>query len=303
MSQHFSSERLTVLSNPHADRVKKVARLVGRSARSRSGHMLVEGPQAVRELLIHRPRSVVDVYLTADASLAHPEMLSLAHSATRWVHEVTDEVATAMSGDAQGILAVARLDAIDETSALQGDSNPEGMGVSADTAPPGAERGSSTFVCVTQGRDPGNLGTIIRTADAMGATAVVLCAGSVDVRNPKVVRSSAGSVFHLPLIPMPSFEDAVEYLRGRGVVLLGTSGSVEAEDLSALIIASMQGAPTVLTRSHAWLMGNEAKGLSEEELAACDTLITIPMTGHAESLNVASAASICLYASQLLRGV
>lgn len=291
MSQHSSSERPTVLTNPHADRVKKVARLVGRSARSRSGHMLVEGPQAVRELLIHRPRSVVDVYLTAAASLAHPEMLSLAHAATRWVHEVTDEVAAAMSSDAQGILAVARLNAIDENLSLQGDSDPE------------AGRAPSTFVCVTQGRDPGNLGTIIRTADAMGASAVLLCAGTVDVRNPKVVRSSAGSLFHLPLIPLPSFEAAVDYLRSRGVALLGTSGSVEAQDLSELITDSVRGESTVLTRPHAWLMGNEAKGLSEDELAACDALVAIPMTGHAESLNVASAASICLYASQLLRGL
>lgn len=273
------------MSNPHADRVKKVARLVGRSARSRSGHMIVEGPQAVRELLLHRPASVVDVYLTGAAVTAHPEILSLAQAATRWVHEVTDEVAAAMSGDAQGILAVARHEAIIEAEDA------------ADDAP-----SPSTFVCVTQGRDPGNLGTIIRTADAMGASAVLLCAGTVDVRNPKVVRSSAGSVFHLPLIPMPSFEAAVDFLRSRGVRLLGTSGSVEAEDLSELIATSLRGAPTVLTGSHAWLMGNEAKGLSEEELAACDSLVTIPMTGHAESLNVASAASICLYASQLLRG-
>lgn len=286
MSQHFSSERPPILSNPHADRVKKVARLVGRSARSRSGQMIVEGPQAVRELLIHRSRSVVDVYLTLAAQDSHPEMLSLAHAATRWVHDVTDEVSAAMSNDAQGVVAVAHLDAIEESVPNDSDS----------------ESGqSSTFVCITQGRDPGNVGTIIRAADAMGASAVLLCSGSVDVRNPKVVRSSAGSVFHLPLVPMPSFDDAVDYLRNRGVALLGTSGSVGAEDLSEVIAASMQGVPTVLTRSHAWLMGNEAKGLSEEELAACDSLVTIPMTGHAESLNVASAASICLYASQLLR--
>lgn len=297
MSDTFSTERPTILSNPHADRVKKVARLVGRSARSRSGHMLVEGPQAVRELLIHRPRSVVDVYLTTSATSAHPEIGELAHVATRWVHEVTDEVAAAMSGDAQGILAVARLDAIDEDS-----SSDARTVISEGSSEDGATELPVTFVCVTQGRDPGNLGTIIRTADAMGASAVVLCAGSVDVRNPKVVRSSAGSVFHLPVIPMRSFDAAVEYLRGRGAALLGTSGSCEAEDLSELIALSMHGVPTVLTRSHAWLMGNEAKGLSEEELAACDSLITIPMTGQSESLNVASAASICLYASQLLRG-
>ncbi len=277
-------ERPSILDNPHADRVKRVAGLVGRSMRSRSGLILVEGPQAVRELLVHRPESVRDVYLTADAAQLYPDIQVLARSVTRWVHMVSPEVASAMSRDAQGVIAVAKSQAIIndlEAGASQG--------------------GTQTFVIVAQGRDPGNVGTIIRTADAMGASAVFLCAGTVDVANPKVIRSSAGSVFHLPLVHAESFDAAVGTVHEMGGSVLGTSGVYGAEDLSAMLADSLRGIPTPLTGTHAWAMGNEAQGLSDAELAACDHLVFIPMTGHAESLNVAAAATICLYASQTAR--
>ena len=87
MSSH--PERLTLLDNPRADRVRRVSGLVGRSARSRSGLMLVEGPQAVRELVVHRPDAVRDVYVREDAWEAHADIVDVARSATRWVHPVT----------------------------------------------------------------------------------------------------------------------------------------------------------------------------------------------------------------------
>lgn len=277
-------ERPSILDNPHAERVKKVAGLAGRSMRSRTGLILVEGPQAVRELLAHRPESVRDVYVTEVGAQTYPDILSLAHSATRWVHTVSPEVSSAMSGDAQGVIAVAHSEAlVGEMSAHQ------------------PTEGSQTFVIIAQGRDPGNVGTIIRTADATGAAGVFLCAGTVDVSNPKVIRSSAGSVFHLPLVQMPSFEEAVHAVHERGGCVLGTSGSHGAVDLSAMLRDSILGLSTPLARTHAWALGNEAKGLSDTELRACDHLVFIPMSGHAESLNVASAATICLYASQTSR--
>ena len=98
----FSAERLTVLDNPRADRVRRVSGLVGRSARSRSGLMLVEGPQAVRELAVHRPSAVRDVYVREDAWETHADVVDVARRATRWVHPVTAEVSAALSGDSQG---------------------------------------------------------------------------------------------------------------------------------------------------------------------------------------------------------
>ncbi len=263
-----------VLDNPRSDRVRRVAGLSGRSARSRASAVLVEGPQAVRELLAHRPASVRDVYISAAARLAHPGIAGAALSATRWVHTVTDEVAAALSADCQGVCAVASADAIVREWPADG----------------------GFYVIIAQGRDPGNVGTIIRTADAMGARAVLTVAGTADVTSPKVVRASAGSVFHLPVIPHPAFGAAVDALHARGARVLGTSGGPRAVPLPAV---EEEGA---LAGPHAWALGNEARGLDADEVAACDLLVAIPMTGLAESLNVASAAAVCLYASQRARG-
>lgn len=269
-----------MLANPRADRVKKVASLVGRSARNRSGLILVEGPQSVRELLAHRPSEVVDVYVSEEGAAAHRDILELAHERTRWVHSCTREVIHEISGDAQGILAVAKSAAILS---------------SIDEAAPG-----SSIALIAQGRDPGNVGTIIRTADAMGAAGVITVAGTVEVSNPKVLRSSAGSAFHLPIVRAEDFESAVRMVHSLGGRVLGTSGGLGTRDLVELLEEARTGEGP-LAGTHAWAFGNEARGLSEGELAACDALVSIPMTGAAESLNVASAAAMCLFGSQSLR--
>ena len=172
-------ERLTLLDNPRADRVRRVSGLVGRSARLRSGLMLVEGPQAVRELARFRPGAVRDVYVREDAWDTHADVVEAARCATRWVHPVTNEVSAVLSRDSQGVCAVASHDAL----------------VRELPEPSVGE----TLVVLAQGRDPGNVGTIIRTADAFGASGVITVAGTVEATNPKVVRASAGSVFHVPV--------------------------------------------------------------------------------------------------------
>ena len=172
------SERPSILDNPHAERVKKVAALAGRSARFKHGKILVEGPQAVRELIRDRSSFVEDVYYSASAARLHSELISEATQACRWVHEVSDEVAQAISRDSQGICAVARAEAIE-------------------TSLPEIQSGD-TLVVIAQGRDPGNVGTIMRTADAMGARAIISVKGSVDSSSPKVIRSSAGFWRGLP---------------------------------------------------------------------------------------------------------
>lgn len=278
----FSAERLAVLDNPRADRVRRVSGLVGRSARSRSGLMLVEGPQAVRELAVHRPDAVRDVYVREDAWETHADVVDVARRATRWVHPVTAEVSAAMSGDSQGVCAVASLDALSRE------------------LPEPSE--GETIVVLAQGRDPGNVGTIIRTADAFGAVGVVAVAGTVDAASPKVVRSSVGSVFHIPVCVVPSFVDARALIHGRSAALLGTSGGTGSVGLSDLLVQGVS-ARSRLSQSHAWVFGNEARGLSGDEMRLCDALVSIPMTGDAESLNVASAAATCLFASQTVRGM
>ena len=275
-------ERLTVLDNPRADRVRRVAGLVGRSARSRSGLMLVEGPQAVRELARFRPGAVRDVYVREDAWVTHADIVEAAQRATRWVHPVTAEVSVALSRDSQGVCAVASADA-----------------VSRELPEPSV---GETLVVLAQGRDPGNVGTIIRTADAFGAVGVITVSGTVEATSPKVVRASAGSVFHIPVCIVPSFEEAHALIHRRSAALLGTSGGAGSLDLSQMLAQGVSGRSR-LSQSHAWVFGNEAKGLSGAEMRLCDALVSIPMTGDAESLNVASAATACLFASQTVRGM
>lgn len=145
-------------------------------------------------------------------------------------------------------------------------------------------------VFCAQVRDPGNAGTVIRCADAFGADAVVLSAESVEVYNPKTVRATAGSIFHLPISVGADLSEAVDAFRARGMQVLAADGSgeVDLDDLTA---------SGDLTRPTVWLMGNEAWGLPAEHAALADRVVRVPLYGQAESLNLSTAAAVCLYAT------
>ncbi len=259
-----------MLTNPRADRVKSVRALSRRSVRSRLGEFVAEGPQAVREAVRHRPHDVRHLYVTADAGQRHPDILEAADAAGVSVHAVTDEVLAAMveTPTPQGIAAVCRMLDI-------------GLEQLVTDLPDDA------VVCVlTNVRDPGNAGTVVRGADAAGADAVIVSDASVDVYNSKVVRSTAGSLWHLPLCvgePVPAILAA---LRAQGVALLAADGA------GTTLLPDAD-----LDRAHAWVMGNEAWGLDAEVRDACDDVVRVPIHGLAESLNLAMAATVCLYAS------
>jgi TrmH family RNA methyltransferase len=146
--------------------------------------------------------------------------------------------------------------------------------------------GLALVVVLAAARDPGNAGTVIRTADAAGADAVVLPSGSVDPYNPKCVRSSAGSLFHLPFVAGGDALDSVAALRAAGLQVLAATAAADR----SLDEVDLKG-PT------AWLFGNEAWGLPPELVAAADAGVRVPIHGRAESLNLATAAAVCLYAS------
>jgi len=263
------------LSNPRADRIKAVAQLTGRSARSATGRFLVEGPQAVREAVRFAADSIRDLYVADDVADRHADVLAQAMNAGVFVHLGTRSVLDAMSGDAQGVVAV-----LDQPAVVA-------------QLPPGA----ALVAILNNVRDPGNAGTAIRVADAAGADAVILTGESVEVVNPKVVRSTVGSLFHLPVLTGWTLADAIAACRAAGMVVLaadgegtrvlGESGSISEADPWAK--------PT------AWLFGNEAWGLSAEERALADEVVRIPLFGKAESLNLATAVSVCLYASALAK--
>ena len=258
-----------MLSNPRSDRVRSVSALSKRSVRSRTGRFAVDGPQGVREAVRHAASSVRDVYLTAEAMERYAaDIVEPARAADLWVHEVTPEVLAAMSEtDApQGVLAV-----VDTPAA------------SLDAVLEGAPR---LLVLLTHVRDPGNAGTVIRGADAAGADAVLVSEASVDVHAPKVVRSTAGSLFHLPVVTGLDVVDTLTRLRAAGIRTLAADGA------GTTLLPDAD-----LTTPHCWVMGNEAWGLDDAVRDACDEVVRVPIHGLAESLNLAMAATVCLYAS------
>jgi TrmH family RNA methyltransferase len=137
---------------------------------------------------------------------------------------------------------------------------------------------------------------VLRAADAAGADAVVLTDGSVDVHNSKCVRSTAGSLFHLPVVQGVGLEHLAGVLSERGVVVLAADGGGDL-DLDDLADEAHSHADAVLRRPTAWVFGNEAWGLAEHERGLADGVVRVPLHGRAESLNLATAATVCLYAS------
>ncbi|WP_296605551.1 RNA methyltransferase [Nocardioides sp.] len=136
--------------------------------------------------------------------------------------------------------------------------------------------------------DPGNAGTVIRCADAAGAGGVVLAGQSVDLYNAKTIRASAGSAFHLPVAIGVDAVDAVAAARAAGFQILSTEADGDLDLFDA---------DDVLARPTAWLFGNEAHGLSRDLAGLADHRVRIPIHGRAESLNLSTAAALCLYAS------
>ncbi|MBX9244994.1 RNA methyltransferase [Actinotalea ferrariae] len=266
------------LTNPRAERVRAVRALAGRSMRERQGRFLVEGPQGVREAVRHASDRVEALYLTPAAADRYAEIADDAARSGLVVRTGTPDVLDVMSADAQGVLAVVRT----ATASL-------------DDVVAGRPR---LVAVLSQVRDPGNAGAVIRAADAAGADAVVLTAGSVDLHNPKVVRSTAGSLFHLPVVVGTPLAEAVARLRAAGSSVLAADG-VGDRDLDDLLDVAGTGpadAPD-LAAATAWVLGNEAWGLHDEDRALADAVVRVPIHGRAESLNLATAATVCLYAS------
>ncbi|BDZ58349.1 TrmH family RNA methyltransferase [Barrientosiimonas endolithica] len=257
-----------MLTNPRAQRVKSVRALGRRSARERAGRFVAEGPQAVREALAFAPGTVVEVYAEPGVAERHADLLTAAAAADVPFHETSPEVLSAMAGTEhpQGLIAVCRPVDVPLAQALGPDPR--------------------LVVVLTNVRDPGNAGTVIRCADAVGADAVVVSAASVDIYNPKVVRSTAGSLWHLPLVRGVEIEQALEACSARGLRVLAADGA------GSTLLPQVD-----LTGPHAWVMGNEAWGLEEAVRERCDDVVRVPIHGHAESLNLAMAATVCLYAS------
>jgi len=269
---------LTSLRSP---RIKAARQLAKRAFRQRAREFLAEGPQAVGEALASGG-VVTQLFVTAAAQARYASLIGLAAGQGADVHAVSGEVMTelAQTITPQGVLAVCRF--IDVPLDRITDESAEGSG--------GRPPGLALMVLLANVRDPGNAGTVLRTADAAGAGGVIFAGSSVDPYNSKCVRASAGSLFHLPVVTGPPVADAVRALRERGLRVLAADGGA-GTTLDDLQSAGLLSQPT------GWLFGNEAWGLPSDVLDLADDVVAVPIYGRAESLNLAAAAAVCLYAS------
>jgi TrmH family RNA methyltransferase len=259
---------VTSLRSP---RVKSVRQLAKRALRQRTRSFLAEGPQAVGEALA-AGGVTTELFVTAPAQVRYGDLAAAATAQGIPVHLVSGEVMAelAQTVTPQGILAVCRF-----------------VDVPLSQVTAAAPR---LAVVLANVRDPGNGGTVLRTADAAGAQAVIFSEASVDPYNSKCVRASAGSLFHVPVVMGAPLAAAVAALREAGLRVLAADGSAR-RSLDELDSAGLLRQPT------AWLFGNEAWGMPGEVLSLADEAVAVPIYGRAESLNLAAAAAVCLYAS------
>jgi RNA methyltransferase, TrmH family len=267
MTEPFGPE-LTSIRSP---RVKAVRQLAKRALRLRARSFLAEGPQAVSEALACGD-VVTQVFLTAAARARYADLADQASRQGAEVRAVSGEVMAdlAQTITPQGILAVCRF--VDVPLSKLAAAKPK------------------LAVILANVRDPGNAGTVLRTADAAGAQGVIFPDASVDPYNSKCVRATAGSIFHLAVVAGGQVADAVACLRETGLRILAADGR-SRQSLDEISSRGMLSEPT------AWLFGNEAWGLPADIAALADQTVAVPIYGRAESLNLAAAAAVCLYAS------
>ncbi len=249
-------------------RVVAAAKLHRAAARKKAKVFIVEGENSVEAATA--TGAATDLFVTEAAAQRFEPIVRMAGHMGVYIHPITDKAAKHLSDTQQttGLFAIC-------TPVLWGTGQ--------------ALTGTPKLVCVpVETSDPGNAGTLIRVADAVGADAVIFAGETADPQSSKVVRSSAGSLFHLPVARNPNSKDVIGQLRAKGLQIIATTAEGEL---------SLDDAEEVLRHDTAWLFGNEAHGLPAELIETADHRIRIPIRGRAESLNLATAAAICLYES------
>jgi TrmH family RNA methyltransferase len=256
-------------------RIVAAHKLLRRSRRAEAGEFLAEGAPAVTEAVARaadHPGEVLELYLTEAAGARHTGLVRQAYAAGITVTQVTDRAAAALTDavSPQGIVVRCALPRNSATDLLA--------------------TGPRLLAVLVRTSDPGNTGTVIRLADAAGADGVVVAGDAADPWNPKAIRACAGSIFHLPVVQEPDPVALVGELSRAGLSVLASSGHADVE----LDAAGRDG---ILDLPTAWLFGSEAHGLPPEIIGLADEAIRVPIYGRAESLNLAGAAAVCLYAS------
>ena len=249
-------------------RVVNAVKLKKTTARRKAQRFLVEGENCVEAAV--STGAATDVFATRSATKRFSEIIQAAEAMGGFVHLIDEKAAKSLQDtvSSTGIFAVCRDVLWSSREVLRG--TPDLVVVPVET------------------NDPGNAGTLVRVSDAMGADAVLFAGDTVDPQSGKAVRSSAGSLFHLPVARERNVNKVMSMVRQKGLTVFATAmdGDVDLTEADEL-----------LTQPSCWLFGNEAHGLGDELLAQADYRVRIPLRGRAESLNLAAAASICLFES------
>jgi TrmH family RNA methyltransferase len=246
-------KQIQSVKNPQ---VKQWKKLLTKKERDKTGTFLIEGFHLIEEALKQREQ-IVEIIVSDKIEL--PPRLDFGSNS---ITTVTDEISKELSDTEtpQGIYAVCR-ETVDQTYVEK----------------------AKSLLLIDAVQDPGNLGTMIRTADAAGIDAVIVGHGSVDIYNSKVLRSAQGSHFHLPIVP-GNLEEWIETLKKRNIPVYGTA----LENAKTYTEIAPQ-------EEFALIVGNEGSGMNKDLLAKTTSNLYIPIYGQSESLNVAVAAGILLY--------
>lgn len=273
-AQESASEQITTtdsgeqIFSERTPRVVNAAKLKRSAARKKAKRFLVEGENSVEAAVA--TGAATDVFVTKSAATRFTDIVDTARAMDAYVHFIDEKAAKSLQDTvtSTGIFAVCR---------------------EVLWSPRDVLSGKPTLVSVpVETNEPGNAGTLIRVADAMGANAVLFAGDTVDPQSGKAARSSAGSLFHIPVARERNIMKVISMLRASGLAIAATAADGEVD---------LTEAEKLLSEPTAWLFGNEAHGLPEELQAQADYRVRIPIRGRAESLNLATAASICLFES------
>ena len=283
-----------LINNPHSERVRRIVTL-GRGKSRDCERFLVEGPQSVREAVRYASYAISDIYVTQEAcvhnedennqSSSLQEIVQEALSRSLYVHPVESSIMQKISSDSQGIAAVLNAQSLDETYVGEFQNLRESALVE------NADKPLLIAAC-WQVRDPGNAGAIIRVADVAGCDAVVFVDDCVSRWNAKLVRSTAGSLFHLPVVQM-SVQDWFSYAKKANVHVIAAD-IYGTDQRKPVPFPNILANTDLASASVAILFGNEARGLPQEILRKVDDISIIPIYGKAESMNLATSAAVML---------
>ncbi|MBT1034960.1 RNA methyltransferase [Canibacter sp. lx-45] len=258
-----------MIDNPKAEQIRKARQLLRKKERLQQNKFLVEGPHAVTELLSASVGVPLVIYITLAARAARPLLGRLADKRRVRVETVTEQVIAELSDTVtpQGVVAIAEI----QNATLAKIFTP-----------------AASLVAVLHGvQDPGNAGTVLRVADASGADGVIFTGAGVDPWHPKVLRATTGSIFHLPVAAVGDIDTVLHSATQAGLITVAT-------DLAG---ADLNPTDQLFKNPVCWVFGNEAQGLDRSAREKCETSRKLPIYGAAESLNIATAASVCLYIS------